>query len=327
MQLTLLTDVPEGIQNAGLDALDPRFAELVSLVERGEYAAAAARAEGLLAERILDVRVIGYYAYGAFLDGGVGAVAPLATALAGLFGARWAALGPEANKVRHAQASLAWFSRLVMRKLQREEATKGEDWQRWTRCTVAEVGASVEAVEALRQAAAAALGEAGGAAVEGLGKLARWLEGFRQVVDAPTEPEPAPEPAAAQAPEPPGQALPVAPPSAPVESAVGSVEGSEALRELRRKLAAFERLVDAGKLPQARIVADDLQATIEHFDPRLFFPELFKGFLRRMVTRAGDLAAVEEQRDAPQWKALADYYRVDLEGFLELEGETERRET
>jgi hypothetical protein len=317
MELTLLTEIPEGVTDAGLDATDPRFVEIASLVEGGEYDAAAAAAEGLLREGILDVRVIGYYGYGAFLEGGVGALGPVAEALSDLLGTRLDALGPAANKLKHARTSLGWFLKQLTRKLEREEAGRGEDGPSSPPTSADDIHAALAGFERLGGTIEKVFGEGAGL-MEQVGKLTLLLERRRAVVEKTPATEAAPDA------DLPAEVLPrseraiVRPePLEPRQEAL-ALPGSRALGELQGKLKAFEELLAEGKLPHARIVADDIQAVIEHFDPCLYFPELFGSFLRLAATSADDLAQAEEQRETPRFKALAAYYRVDLEGFKSL---------
>ena len=87
--------------------------------------------------------------------------------------------------------------------------------------------------------------------------------------------------------------------------------------ELCAKLRAFEALVEKKEFRKAALVADDVQQIVEHFDPRSYFPEVFSGFSARLSKNIGALAEHWEERDSVAWKALGQFYQVDLDGFVE----------
>jgi len=91
---------------------------------------------------------------------------------------------------------------------------------------------------------------------------------------------------------------------------------SEPLRQLRRKLAAFQKLVSAGDEQRAAIVAADLLQTLEHFDPRLYLPSLFRRFFRVLSLVGNDLTPHMGERTDLSYKALLQLYQVDLDYFV-----------
>ena len=91
---------------------------------------------------------------------------------------------------------------------------------------------------------------------------------------------------------------------------------SEPLRQLRRKLAAFQKLVAADDHQRAAIVAADLLQTLDHFDPRLYLPFLFRKFFRILSVIGNDLTPHMEERTDLTYKALLQLYRVDLDYFV-----------
>ena len=92
---------------------------------------------------------------------------------------------------------------------------------------------------------------------------------------------------------------------------------SPALAQLRAKLSAFEVLVERGDLDKAALIARDVQAVLEHFDPLTYLPSLFARYLKLLHAT---LDAIE-----PRWRAdetyasrvLEQLYRADLDAFLD----------
>ena len=92
---------------------------------------------------------------------------------------------------------------------------------------------------------------------------------------------------------------------------------SPAFLELLRKLQAFETLVAKQKFQRAALVADDVTGIVSNFDPRTYFPELFSQFGKDLAENIDVLATHWEARDSLSWKALEQYYRVDLARFVD----------
>ncbi len=69
-------------------------------------------------------------------------------------------------------------------------------------------------------------------------------------------------------------------------------------------------------LARAAVVADDLMRTIDSFDPRAYFPELFSDFSELLSKHIDTLANHWQDRESTAWKAHAQFYRVDLKRFV-----------
>ncbi len=92
---------------------------------------------------------------------------------------------------------------------------------------------------------------------------------------------------------------------------------SHAFIELLQKLKAFETLVARKKFQKAALVADDLTDLVSKFDPRSYFPDLFSDFGKNLAEHIEVLAENWDRRDSVAWKALEQYYRVDLQRFVD----------
>ena len=92
---------------------------------------------------------------------------------------------------------------------------------------------------------------------------------------------------------------------------------SPAFVELCHKLQAFESLIEKRKFLKAALVADDLTSVVSNFDPRTYFPDLFADFGKLLAENVEVLAEHWTQRDTLSWKALEQYYRVDLQRFVD----------
>ena len=101
-----------------------------------------------------------------------------------------------------------------------------------------------------------------------------------------------------------------------VRSGRAEIGVSPAYFELVQKLAAFQRLVDKRDILKASVVADDIMRTIDHFDPRTYFPDMFGDFSEKFSENIEVLSSFWGDRDSTAWKAMVQFYRVDLRRFV-----------
>jgi hypothetical protein len=99
------------------------------------------------------------------------------------------------------------------------------------------------------------------------------------------------------------------------------VEGSYHLKILMKKLEAFDHLISVQKYANAAIIADDINAIIANFDPRIYFPNLFVRFALKSAANINNLTAYAEYKESAAWHALQELYRVDLESFIDFDPE------
>ncbi|MEN6439499.1 MAG: type VI secretion system protein IglI family protein [Syntrophobacter sp.] len=331
MDLSLLKQPLPVVENPGLETTDPRLEEVSALVQRAQYEEAASVAESILAEGIYDIRMIGFLSYGVFLEQGIGSLKDTFECLAGVFRDNWSAIGPVVKREKHAQTSLRWFFNQLLKKLQYEENAKGELWNRWvSEVTSDETGEVLDAVDGLGKDLGIVLEDAASPLMDALAKLSQWLKAFQQIVyredepEAEGETEPESEPMDASEAETgftparrdAGDVFQASPDLASSEEGI-VIEGSYHLRALMRKMEAFERLIAEEKYPRAALVADDVSELIASFDPRSYFPKFFARFAYLRAAHFQELFAFDDQRETAEWQALKDFYRVDLEGFVE----------
>jgi hypothetical protein len=93
------------------------------------------------------------------------------------------------------------------------------------------------------------------------------------------------------------------------------VEGSVHLKELARKIAAFEALVKKKQFARAAVVYNDVSNIMEHFDPRLYIPKMLASFYALSMTNLDSLLPDLDKKESPGWKAMEQLYRVDVDIF------------
>jgi hypothetical protein len=271
-----------------------------------------------LAEGAYDIRITGYFLYGVFLEQGLGGLTAILQCLTKLFTENWDAVGPVKNREKHAQTSLNWFLRQLVKKLQYEEGKDSDVYQQWVaEISSDEVQEALDASEELQGAFGTALEDQAEPLLDGLSKVNEWLSTFQRLVYREPEPELEEEVESAEV-EP---AEMVAPVGAPIADVAVSAEGSYHLQLLLKKMEVFSRLIEKEDFPKAAIVADDINQIIADFDPRIYFPKMFSRYSLLRAVNIGELNASEEHKGTLEWQTMQDLYKVDLDSFFSFDSE------
>jgi hypothetical protein len=305
-------------ETRSLDPSDPRLDEIVNLAHGGDYAEASERSAAVLAEGILDIRVVCFHLYGAVWERGLTGLADALPALRTVLQRHWEFLSPLQGLEKHVSSSLSWLLRQSVEKtLRHEEERRSVRWAAWTAELDRKFPAELaEATDRLRDSLQERLGSAGGPLFERLDSLRAWLDRVGDQFDASAEEQ---TPIEVEIKSDLGNDIPPLTPAAAVAAAVPLELGSSYhLDILIRKLAAFERLVEAEKFSRAALLMDDINATLSDFDPRLFFPLLFQRYCALLVQHIGEISGYEEYRGSPEWQAMQDLLKVDIDGFVEF---------
>jgi hypothetical protein len=260
---------------------------------------------------------------GVFLEQGLGAMPAIVGCLTNLFAENYDALGPVKNREKHAQTSLNWLFRQLLKKFQYEEGRESEVWNQWVQqITSEEVQEVLDASEELQKAIRTTLEDKASPLLDSLSKVNDWLKAFQRVVYREPAPEPEPEPELEEAAEPAQEAEAsemIAPPSHAFDDEGVIAQGSYHLQLLLRKMQAFQHLVDKQEFNKAAIVADDINDIIANFDPRIYFPKLFSRYSLLRALNIGQLNAFEEYKESVEWQTMQDLYKVDLDSFVSLD--------
>lgn len=333
MNIELLQGALEISEKPGLETIDPRFTDIATLVQGGNYVEAAAKSEAILAEKNYDVRIIGYFLYGHFIGQGLPAFADVYLCLTNLLQDNIDALGPVKNREKHIQTILNWLMKQIIKTLQYEEEKNSISYRKWiSGVSSDQVQETLDASNKLRRVLGPVLEDAAGPVLEGMMKINDWLISFQRLVYKEPEPEPeeekepeieekaVAEEEIAQEPQE-EERVRVYEPVPQAEEEIAGVEGSYHLKLLIKKLEAFDALISTQKYASAAIVADDINAIIANFDPRIYFPNLFIRFALQCASNINNLTAYAEYKESAAWQALQDLYKVDLESFVSFEPE------
>jgi hypothetical protein len=305
-----------------LESSDERLEKVNGLVARGAYIEAAQAAEALLRQGLYDVRLVGPYLLGLFLEGGLGAMPVMFHSLSSTLLRNWQFFGPHTRKDVFADGSLRWLLKVLNRHLEHHERLKDETWKKWSAPGNRE---PLEQALALSEEIFSALGSVmpRGGCQAPFRRLTQWMEGHLQTLPTPHA-EPGPE--ADEPEEDESRAESQQSSAQPVRAAPASdgptVPVSPALAELMRKLAAFDTLIERQDFRRATVVAADVLALVERFDPRVYLPMIFSRFFAGLSTHAETVEPLLQGTESLSFRALDQLYRVDLEAFLKPDSES-----
>jgi len=296
-----------------LEAHDPRFQQITELAQGSKYTEAADAVEGLLVENLYEVRLLGYYLFAVLHEEGLPRLAAILEALAELIRRNWEGLPARDKRAVLLNKSVTWLFQTLLDTLNYHQSKKDERWQGWWKAsTEAQVTAAIGKVQELLELLPEPRYRSGS---EALAKLLPWLRELREQIianlpqDPPVPPQAAPQdPTKPAEPEEPSPFLKL---GQPVQ-----LMGSAHLVELCNKLKAFELLIERKEFQKAALVSDDILSTLEGFDPRRFFPDLFASFGGLLNRHVKDIQEHWESKNSTEWKALAQFYQVDLERFV-----------
>ncbi|MFY0577282.1 hypothetical protein ACN28S_25840 [Cystobacter fuscus] len=116
-----------------LESTDERLEKVNNLVSRSDYVEAARAAQELLEQGLYDVRLVGPYLMGLFMEGGLEVLPTLFHSLSSTLLINWQYFGPRERKDVFADAGLRWLLKVLNKHIEHHERLKNETWQRWSR--------------------------------------------------------------------------------------------------------------------------------------------------------------------------------------------------
>ncbi|WP_375744996.1 hypothetical protein NR800_09455 [Corallococcus interemptor] len=313
---------------------DPRLEAITGFVAKSEYADASRAAAALLRQGVRDIRLVGPYLFGHFFADGMKALPVLFRSLKRTLTENWDFFGPVEKKLVFADTGLRWLLKMMGKHLEHHSRLKDAQWQAWSAPGNREPMEEALALGDPLIAALAILQKS--ACMDAMRTLLGALRSHAQAVPflpPPEEPRPAaaPEPELAAAPEDDEEeeddeegeeeeeVRPARRKKAARQEAQDTGPGvpmSPALALLVRKLSAFEALVEREDYTKASVIAVDVLATVERFDPRVYLPQLFSGFFNGLTQHAEAIEPMLHNTETLSFRAMDQLYRVDLEAFL-----------
>lgn len=319
---------------------EPRLSTVADHVTKGAYEQAARTAEELLRDGIRDVRIIGPYLFGSFVEQGLKAMPRIFRSVTLSLTESWEAFGPREKKVLLANNGIRWLFKTLSRHLLHHEKLKDDEWRRSREpSNRAPIEEGLALGEPLLAACARTLPK--GDCEQAVRPLLSWLQEHLRAVPAeapqvkeaplaavpdPEEEEPDNEPEEQDF-EPEPQPRPVGVrSSAPAAAPAPGLPISPAMELLLRKLQAFDVLVGEQDFLKAGIVAADVLNVIEHFDPRVYLPTIFARFFSGLSAHAETLEPMLHNAESLAFRSLDQLYRVDLDAFLAQQSQAQGEE-
>jgi hypothetical protein len=318
---------PESSEEEGPD---PRLEAVAEHVAKGTYREGAHAAAALLREGRRDMRLVAPYLFGAFHEQDLKAMPVIFRSIAAVLTGSWEAFGPPAKRAVFADNGLRWLLKAMSKHMAHHEKLKDERWKRWCE---PDNRAPLEEAIALSNPILAALATT--LPKNGCAEPFRALVASLQahVKALPTQPRPVESaPAAASQPDeepqedeepreeeeaPQPEPVAAARVSPAAKSAAPGLPISPAMALLLQKLAAFDALIEREDFLKAGVVAADVLATVERFDPRVYLPAIFARFYTGLSQHAEIIEPLLHNTDSLTFRSLDQLFRVDLGTFLE----------
>lgn len=304
------------IETAGLESTDPKLALINSLCEKNQLRDLMSEVDELMDAGIYDIRPISMYLWAMFYDIGLAALSEIFETLGVLVTTNLAGIGPTQKKVEHVAKRLSWLMQKLTDAIEYHETRQSPEWVKWTQALGADAPEAMETVLARVGALEALLDDRFASVKPAFQKLSARLRVVSLTFRIPSQPTVS-------------VASPVIASLRPlqhsqthdalqVDARLGRAEVgvSHEFFALIQKLDAFSKLVKKGDLARAAVVADDVMQSIEAFDPRAYFPELFSDFSELFSKHIDTLSSYWQDRESTAWKAHAQFYRVDLRRFV-----------
>ncbi len=308
----LRVPLPE-VEMAGLDSVDPRLAVINAMCDKNQLRDLTIEVDALIDAGIYDIRPISMYLWAAFSDGGLGTLSEIFDTLGVLVTMNLDGIGPSQRKIEHVSKRMSWLLQKLTDSIEYHEARHSLEWEKWTReLAPSAIDMALQRLSALE----ASLDDRFASVRPAFQKLSARLRMVIVAFRLPTQrPVSIASPVIASL-RPPTHSR--AQEELQVDARLGRAEVgvSHEFFALIQKLDAFSKLIKKGDLTRAAVVADDVMRTIESFDPREYFPELFSDFSELLSKHIDTLTTHWQDRDSAAWKAHSQFYRVDLRRFV-----------
>ncbi|GEM_PF-2169388 len=310
------------------------FNQVASYIERGEYEAARPLIEATFKEKVCDIRLTMYYLYLYVQSKGIMGLSETLPLLHSLMTSHWENLSPTTKRDQHAQQSLRWFlTRLIKNFEKVNHSLKNKNPTPLKSYTV---GLTEEIVPTLKeeiQKFNQALSEKWENPTLGnnLQNVQKWAIDLSQsaLLAEPKKEEPKAPVQNKEAPskQPSSEKLPSkkeptpkktsqqkTPEPAPEQVAAPHplLEPSQKMEQLFEKLEAFQLLAEKGDYKKAAIIAEDIDRSIENFNPIEYFPKMFVKYYSLYAKHADQIGEGLSQTHP----TLLKLYETDLDEFI-----------
>jgi hypothetical protein len=114
-----------------LELLSPEYEVLSHHLARAQYVEAASVAERLWGDGVHDVRILGHFLFGAFIERGLAGLPALFDLVEITLGQSWPHLAPEERRERHADTALRWLFSQIVHHIEHHKRDRDAQWELW----------------------------------------------------------------------------------------------------------------------------------------------------------------------------------------------------
>lgn len=311
MLIDQLTAIEETLEPISLDMGSDELSLMRTLVDEGNFKGIYDLALELAEKQIFDVRILIYGVYHETTEDKIATLSNFYQTVNVLLTTAWHAVGPEGKRETYAKTSFSWLFKQNLIDFQTQEVEQGALWQSWlSTYTPLDIEQLISDSESTRGALQDTLGEAAGGSLEKITELNNWFRTFIKLLPVPQEEAPVEDMTSEEAPKDDS--------NTGTSGALGTT-GSVHLDLLFQKMKVFERVTQKGDIFKAAIVLADINAELESFDPKVYFPDVFSQFYLTLVQNINPITEVMEMQDSPQWTVLNQLYQVDKNRFIDVE--------
>ncbi|MES9906645.1 MAG: type VI secretion system protein IglI family protein [Sedimenticola sp.] len=321
--------IVESVQNAkpynGV-TIDEVLTDIDKSLNRGELGAVERSCFDLLSNHCSDIRVVSLYLYTSMLWLTKAGVVELFPTLKLLHHQHIEQVLPDdwsaSKKLMVLDSNLAFFFKKLNRKIEffsRQQNIQLLDWYEQL---------DYEALEQVQSNAQDFIDFASGLLLTTEQNSIALMRRFKQTMSeirlkSPQQPEEQPQ----EEPLPPAvvEELAVEPPAIPVTASITAElmleQLSYPLELLIKKLDVFQMLLTQQDHIKTAVLMTDVLQTLETFDPKVYFPQLFKPFVEAQVLYGDQLQETEMLAQKYSTQALKDLLSLDLDAFIDIEFE------
>ena len=296
-------------EDSGLDV-----ETLFSRADAGFYQEVAEAYEPKLLEGLYDVRLLSIYLLQVFMRGGFEALPPVIKIWEKIIFEQRDLIVPEKKRDEHIKRRLEWWGRTTHQTLAWHRQKQSDEYKAWLKdISSKQIQECLDALSHCTDSLPESMTGAG----QHLGQVLAMVREVRNEVIANEEEEDLLNKLSVI--DKPKSMLPEMLDASERRAEEDNVtlKVSYRFRELVAKLAAYEVLVERGRFDKAALVSDDLLRELDSFDPRDYFPQLFTDFSQSVAGHADRLSPFWDERENLQQRLLRQYYKVDLQRFVE----------
>jgi len=303
----MLRELLENATTVEDEVFDVRFEEVVTLIDQEKFEEANSLISEIFQEGVLDIRLVMYKLFSQFISEGICSLKEIFPTIVAIMDDYWDKISPVQTRERYLTHSLNWFFSSISKKIKRSEKLykdkKPDDF--WKKSLHGLTADGIDELISICKSLAEKIDDP--SLTQFILFIPKWLEGIRTVISPVKKAEPK-------------VIVSPASPEKKIEvkeiSLSETLNASEPMNQLVKKLKGFQQLIEEKHFEKAALVADDIATILKNFDPAVYFPKLFTSYFALTAAHMDRLAEQWENKGSLKWEALNRLYQSDLEEFI-----------